>query len=121
INTPNYPDYTSGANNLTGSITRMMRLFFHTDKMTFTMNSTYPLAQVKTRTYRRFSDVADDVVNVRIYQGIHFRFADTAARRQGSQVAKWAYKHFLRPIHDDDRADADDDNGDDQEREDGDR
>jgi hypothetical protein len=115
INTPNYPDYTSGANNLTGAVTRMLSLFFRTEKMTFTVNSNYPLAQVKTRVYSRFSDAAQDVVNVRIYQGIHFRFADTAARRQGSQVAKWVYKHSLRPLHDDDDDD-DDAAADDQDR-----
>jgi len=32
INTPNYPDYTSGANNVTGAITRILALFFGTDK-----------------------------------------------------------------------------------------
>ena len=120
INTPNYPDYTSGANNLTGSVTRMAALFFRTDRMTFTINSNYPLAQVKTRTYRRFSDAARDVVNVRIYQGIHFRFADVVARHQGRQVANWAFKHFLRPIRDVDDDD-DDDNGGNQDRDEGDR
>ena len=50
INMPNYPDYTSGANNVTGSVTRMLSLFFRTDKMTFTVNSNYPLAKVKVRT-----------------------------------------------------------------------
>jgi len=121
INTPNYPDYTSGANNVTGSVTRMLRLFFRTDKMTFTVNSIYPLAQVKARTYRRFSDAAKDVVNVRIYQGIHFRAADAVARRQGGQVAKWAYKHFLRSIHDDDRDDADEDDDGNEDGDNGDR
>lgn len=33
-----------------------------------------------TRGYNRFSEVANDVVNARVYLGIHFRFADTAAR-----------------------------------------
>jgi hypothetical protein len=27
INTPNYPDYTSGANGITGAMTRMLELF----------------------------------------------------------------------------------------------
>jgi hypothetical protein len=113
INTPNYPDYTSGANNVTGAATTMLRLFFKTDKMDFSLTSNYPLAVQKTRSYHRFSHAADDVVDVRIWQGIHFRFADTAARRQGSLVAKWAFKHFLRPLHDDDDEDDDvDDNGD---------
>jgi len=37
INTPNYPDYTSGANNVTGAVTRMLALYFGTDHMTFSM------------------------------------------------------------------------------------
>ena len=78
INTPPYPDYTSGANNITGAMTGMLALFFGTDSITFSVTSTNPLAIQKTRTYRRFSDAAQDLVNVRIYQGIHFRFADTA-------------------------------------------
>jgi len=98
INTPNYPDYTSGANNLTASATEMLSLFFNRDNMTFTVTSNYPLAVQKTRTYKHFSDAAQDVVNVRIYEGIHFRFADTAARRQGRTVAKWAFTHALRPV-----------------------
>jgi hypothetical protein len=109
INTPNYPDYTSGANNVTGAVTKMLSLFFKGDHLTFTVHSNYPLAVQKDRTYTHFSDAAQDVVDVRIYQGIHFRFADVAARHQGRQVSKWAYKHFLRPLHgDDDRDDADD-------------
>jgi hypothetical protein len=51
-----------------------------------------------TRTYTRFSDAALEVVDARIYEGIHFRFADTAARRQGLLVANWAFTNFLRPL-----------------------
>jgi hypothetical protein len=36
------------------------------------------------------------VVDVRIYQGIHFRSADEVARRQGTRAADWAVSHFLR-------------------------
>jgi len=45
------------------------------------------------------------VVNARIYLGIHFRFADTAARKQGRQVAEWVQDHFLLPVDDDDHHD----------------
>ena len=98
INTPNYPDYTSGANNVTGATTRTLALFFGTDNMTFALKTAVPQAVQKTRTYTRFSDAAQDVVDVRIYEGIHFRAADEAARKQGRQVAKWVFKNFLRPI-----------------------
>ena len=64
------------------------------DDITFTVFST---PANTNRIYHHFSDVPDDVVDVRVYQGIHFRFADDVARRQGTRAADWAYSHFLRP------------------------
>jgi hypothetical protein len=101
INTPNYPDYTSGANNVTGAVTRALARFFRTDEVTFSVTTTNATAVQQTRTYHRFSDAAADVVNARIYEGIHFRFADVEARKQGQRVAQWVFAHFLRPVEDD--------------------
>ena len=103
INTPNYPEYSSGANNVTGAATRMLALFFGTDQMTFSMATTNAASPQQTRTYNRFSDVAADVVDARVYEGIHFRFADVEARKQGRHVAQWAFAHFLRPVDDADQ------------------
>lgn len=100
VNNPNYPDYTSGANSVTAAMTRTLELFFATDKVTFDVTSLAPLAVQKTRTYHRFSDAARDVVDARIYLGIHFRFADVAARDQGRRVADWTFNHFLLPMGD---------------------
>ncbi len=91
LNTPPYPEYTSGANNVTGALTRSLALFFGKDDMTFTVTSEYPQAAQKTRTYGRFSDMLSDMVDVRIYQGIHFRFGDEEGRDQGRQVAQWVF------------------------------
>jgi hypothetical protein len=101
INTPPYPDYTSGANNVTGAITKILKLVFGKDKMSFEMKSNNPAAIPPTRTYERFSDAADDVVEVRILQGIHFRTADVLGRKQGQHVARWVFHHVLRPVHGD--------------------
>jgi hypothetical protein len=92
IATPAYPDYTSGANNLTGAMTRTLEQLLG-DRTTFTVFST---TANTTKSYDRFSDMAEDVVDVRIYQGIHFRFADEVARRTGTRAADWAVSHFLR-------------------------
>lgn len=93
LNTPPYPEYSSGANNVTAALTRTLALFFGKDDMTFTVTSDHPKAAQKTRTYARFSDMASDMVNVRIYHGVHFRFGDEAAREQGTQVADWVFAH----------------------------
>jgi len=100
INNPNYPDYTSGANNVTGAMTRTLELFFGTDRVNFEVSSLVPQAVHKTRSYRRFSAAAQDVVDARVYLGIHFRFADLAARTQGRRVADWTFNHFLLPLDD---------------------
>jgi hypothetical protein len=97
MNTPNYPDYPSGANSLVGAMTRTLALFFGSDAGPFEVTSLAPAAMQKTRIYARFSDAARDVVDVRVYQGIHFRFTDTAARRQGMRVADHVFDHFLAP------------------------
>jgi len=93
--TPPYPEYPSGANNLTGAMTRVLERLLG-DKTEFAVFST---PANTTITYSRFSDMADDVVVVRIYQGIHFRTAEDVARRQGTRSADWAVSHVLRPIH----------------------
>jgi hypothetical protein len=108
INTPNYPDYTSGANNISGAATRALALFFGTDEMTFSATTTNPAALQQVRTFNRFSDAAAEVVNARIYEGIHFRFADVQARKQGRHVAQWVFSHFLRSVNDDECDDHDD-------------
>ena len=105
---PPYPDHTSGANNVSSAVTRALALFFGKDQMTFsvTTTNTAPTNQ-DTRIYSRFSDAAQEVVEARIYEGIHFRFADEAARKQGRQVADWAFSNFLRSYRD--HGDKDDD------------
>jgi hypothetical protein len=96
--TPPYPDHSSGANNITGAITTILQLFFGTDEFDFSVSSTAANLLVNPRTYERFSDAQQEVVDVRIYQGIHFRFADEDGRQQGARVAHWAFQKFLRPL-----------------------
>ncbi|HEV3410251.1 MAG TPA: vanadium-dependent haloperoxidase, partial [Chthoniobacterales bacterium] len=99
LTTPNYPDYPSGAANFASAATRVIEHFFETDYIPFsiTTTNTGPTAQ-DTRSYARLSDAAQEVVDARIYSGIHFRFADEAARAQGRQVADWIFGTRMRPL-----------------------
>jgi hypothetical protein len=100
ITTPSYPDYTSGANGFASAVTHTLEHFFGTDHMTFSLTTTNVGPTVEdTRMYQRFSDVRADVVDARVYSGIHFRFADVAARKLGKEVADWTFKNFLRPVN----------------------
>jgi len=97
IANPPYPDYTSGANNLSGAFTKTLELYFHRNNFTFEVTSNAPLAVQKTRTFTKFSQASDQVVDARIYLGIHFRTADKAAQKQGRQAAAFVFDHFLLP------------------------
>lgn len=109
INNPPYPDYTSGANNVAGAATKTLELFFNRDRMDFEITSNAANVVQRTRTYRRFSQAAREVVDARILLGIHFRFADTAARKQGRQAAEYVFDHLLLPIVPDHHSWKDDD------------
>jgi len=98
IATPPYPDYVSGANGLTGSFTGMLRLFFGTDNMTFTVKNPAMNVMDKERDYTTFSQAAQEVVDARVLLGIHFRFADEEGRRLGERVAHWTFQKYLRPV-----------------------
>ncbi len=92
---PPYPDYTSGANAVMAASTRAAQLFFGENEMTVVVKKT---PNGPSRTFSKFTAVRDEVVEARIYGGIHFRFADTAARKQGEHIAQWANGHYFRPV-----------------------
>lgn len=98
VNNPNYPDYTSGANNVVGAATKVFELFFSRDDIKFTITSNSPAAIKKERTFASFSAASQQCVLARILLGIHFRFADTEARRQGRAVAQFVHDHYLLPV-----------------------
>ncbi|HUR96619.1 MAG TPA: vanadium-dependent haloperoxidase [Pyrinomonadaceae bacterium] len=99
VATPPYPDYTSGANNVSASASRALQLFFGTNEMAVSITTTNQIPTVQdTRTFNKFSDIRDEVVEARIYEGIHFRFADELGRKQGEHIAQWAYGHYFQPI-----------------------
>jgi PAP2 superfamily len=100
INTPNFPEYPSGHATVSGAVSHMLRLFFGTDELNFQMTTTNPNAVQKTRSFTRFSQAEDEVVNARVYVGIHYRGTDRVSRTQGLRVANWAFKNYFRPVGD---------------------
>jgi hypothetical protein len=94
---PPYPDYSSGANGISGSTMQSLENFFETDRMEFDMSTTNTATGTPIRHFTSFSQAMQEVVDGRVLLGIHFRFADEAARKLGQDVAKWGHKNYLRP------------------------
>ena len=51
-----------------------------------------------TRSYDSGRALRADVVNARVWLGIHFRFADVAARNLGIHLAEWTLHHYFQPV-----------------------
>jgi hypothetical protein len=98
IGTPPYPDHHSGANMLVASITGILRQYFGSDELSFSISSSAAGVVVNPRHYTQLSQAEQELVDVRVYQGIHFRTADELGRVHGGRVAHWTFKKFLRPL-----------------------
>src|SRR5579859_8096281 len=98
INTPNFPEYPSGHAAISGAISHALQLFFDRDELKFQMTTTSPKALQKTRFFSRLSQAESEVVDARVYVGIHYRNSDVAARAQGFHVADWVYEHYFHRV-----------------------
>jgi hypothetical protein len=93
IANPPYPEHPSGHGGLSGSIVRTLQQYFGTDKVAWTDTNNAGL----TRSFTRFSDALDEVVDARMWSGIHFRTADEQGERIGTEIARWRERHYFHP------------------------
>jgi hypothetical protein len=91
IATPPYPEHPSGHAGLSGSFVAALQDFFGTDAIGWTDTNNAGL----TRSFTRFSQAIDEVVDARVWSGIHFRTADEAGAVIAKQIAKYRHRNFF--------------------------
>ncbi|WP_328468346.1 vanadium-dependent haloperoxidase [Actinoplanes sp. NBC_00393] len=91
---PPYPDYVSGYNVVIAAFTRALE---HVVGPRLDLELISTAVPGTVRRYDRGAALRADVVDARIWLGIHFRTADTAARTIGVDVADWASHRYFRP------------------------
>ena len=79
--TPPFPEHPSGHASATAAFTHTLKNFFGTDRIGF---SAFSNKSCTTRSYDRFSDALEEVIDARVWAGIHFRTAD----EQGAKLGK---------------------------------
>jgi hypothetical protein len=50
------------------------------------------------RTFDRFSEALKELIDARVWGGIHFRTADVQGAVLGKKVAHWERKHYFQPV-----------------------
>jgi hypothetical protein len=93
-----YPDHVSGHLGHDGSLTTVLREFFGNAPAggyqitSFAANTGGPA----TRSFSSFSQAVDEIVEARIWAGLHFRTADVQAVELGTNVANFAMENYLQ-------------------------
>ena len=95
LSTPPFPDHPSGHGCVSGAVLHTYQVFFGTDKIAFDLfSSRFP---GQPRHFERFSHALKEIIDARVWGGIHFRTADVQGAVIGKQVAHWLEKHSFRP------------------------
>jgi hypothetical protein len=98
VATPNFPEYVSGHTTVSGAMATVLRLLFDDDPgVAFTATS--PTNPGFERHWTTFSEGVREVIDARVYSGIHFRSSDERGAKIGRQVARFAAKHAFRHTH----------------------
>jgi hypothetical protein len=97
LSTPPYPDHPSGATSYASASMNALAAFFGTDELPFfATSSRFPGEQ---RAFTRFSDVTNEVLEARIYAGIHFRNPDVQSADLGREIVRYAHTHWFAAAH----------------------
>jgi hypothetical protein len=96
VPTPPHPEYPSGHAANSGAMARVLGSIFG-DAPGFVIEATSSQNIGFVRYWQTFSEGVREVIDARVYSGIHFRTADEAGARLGRQVAQFVMTHALRP------------------------
>ena len=92
IATPPHPEYPSGHATISSAMATIVESMFDDSPgvpIVVTLTGI-------TRQWRTFSEGVDEVIEARIYSGIHFRTADEVGARLGRKVGHFVLNHALR-------------------------
>ena len=93
LQTPPFPEYTSGHSVISSSASTVLTALFG-DNVTYT-DSVETLYGLEPRTYNSFLHAADEAAYSRLYGGIHYRPGIEVGVNQGRKVAQLIIAKFL--------------------------
>jgi PAP2 superfamily len=92
LGTPPHPEYPSAHACFSGAAEAVLRGALGTDNVQVSV--THPPVFGVTRTYTRFSAIANEVNDARVWGGIHFRSADIQGYELGKRIGEAVLMYF---------------------------
>jgi hypothetical protein len=96
--THQHPEYPSGHSTNSGAMAMILILLFG-DNPGVPIHATSPTAPGFQRQWATFSEGVQEVIDARIYSGLHYRTSDEVGARLGRKVGRFVMNHSLRARH----------------------
>jgi hypothetical protein len=93
--TPRHPDWPSGHGGVAGAAQDVLTAFLGSAAPD-PIDVTSPNDPGVTHTYRSWAQITREVIDARVWEGVHFRFSDVAGARVGDEVARYDLRHLRR-------------------------
>ena len=90
--TPPHPEYPSGHTSNSTAMASILAFIFGDHPGGKIESTVGPV----TREWNSFSEAADEVIDARVYSGIHFRNTDEVGSKLGAKVARFIWTHALK-------------------------
>jgi hypothetical protein len=94
--TPMHPEYPCAHCIFQGSAASVLQALYGDTVPRFTLTST--TAPGVSRSFDRLSDYVADVVNGRVYEGVHFRTSGEVGAAMGSQIGQYVVQNYLKAL-----------------------
>jgi vanadium-dependent haloperoxidase-like protein len=105
IATPNHPEYPAAHGSLTGAMSEVFSAILRTDQINVTVHgfdaAGAPGNFAATRAFATASDLRNEIVNARLWAGVHYRFSSEAGVQLGQKVARYDLRRFGDDENDD--------------------
>jgi hypothetical protein len=101
LTTPNHPEYPAAHGCITGAESDLLTAILHTRNI----QVDYPGAVggastlTTTRHYATAGDLRREIINARVWAGLHYRNSGHVGVQLGRAVARYALDHYFQPTH----------------------
>lgn len=96
INTPMHPEYPCAHCIVQSAVATVLTAAFGDAVPTVALTS--PTAPGVTRRFVRLSDYTAEVINARVYDGVHYRTSGEVGAAMGRQIGAYLSQHSLKPV-----------------------
>jgi hypothetical protein len=102
LTTPNHPEYPAAHGAITSAMTEVFSTFLGTNRIDLDVHGFDPAGPPgnlnSVRHFDRTNDLRHEIIDARLWAGLHYHFSGVAGVVLGRKVAKYDLRHAFRPV-----------------------